>query len=321
MALSTQLRQITSGLEQQAANKAGVGESSTILEAQQALTQGQGRPGATGAIPSGKLAAGITQQQGQRAIEAQQQLSQQEQAATGRAINVQGQRGARQLQEQQQMSSRDISERQRKGELRQNDASLRQAKRLQAEELASQKRMQQTGIAFDNRVSFLTRKQRADLSELGRLVKQQVFDSRLQFKADERGRSFSNARQLADYAVASARDRQELAERLQDMQQSYEKEQIMFDAVNKKLVQAIEAEYKKSEQERDQEMLRTLAEMKRAAEREQRRRAAKAQAINSIIVGGATIAGAVYGGGPAGAAAGAGIGQAVAGGAQSSGMY
>jgi hypothetical protein len=218
------------------------------------------------------------------------------------------------------MSSRDISERQRKGELRQNDASLRQAKKLQAEELASQKRMQQTGIAFDNRVSFLTRKQRADLSELGRLVKQQVFDSRLQFKADERGRNFSNARQLADYAVASARDRQELAERLQDMQQSYEKEQIMFDAVNKKLVQAIEAEYKKSEQERDQEMLRTLAEMKRAAEREQRRRAAKAQAINSIIVGGATIAGAVYGG-PAGAAAGAGLGQAVAGGAQSSGMY
>jgi hypothetical protein len=85
-------------------------------------------------------------------------------------------------------------------------------------------------------------------------------------------------------------------------------------------VQAIEAEYKKSEQERDQEMLRTLAEMKRAAEKEQRRRAAKAQAINSIIVGGATIAGAVYGG-PAGAAAGAGAGQAVAGGAQASGMY
>lgn len=320
MALSDNLRNVTAGLSKQAANKAGLGEAGAFVGAQQALTQAQGAPGQK-QIPSGQLAAGVVQQAGQASLGAQAQAGQQIQQAGGQAVQLTGQRRGRQLQAEQQMSNRDIAQRQRNGELRQNDAQLRQAKKLQAEDIASQRRMQQTGIEFNNNISFLTRKQREDLASLGRLVKQQVFDSRLQFGADERGRKFSNARQLADYAVSSSRDRQELGDRLREMQQAYEKEQILFDAVNKKIVQAIELEYKKKEQARDQALIQQLAEMRRAAEAEQRRRAAKAQAINSIIVGGATVAGAIYGGGAPGAAAGAAAGQAISGGLQSGGVY
>lgn len=320
MALSDNLRNVTAGLSKQAANKAGLGEAGAFVGAQQALTQAQGAPGQK-QIPAGQLAAGVVQQAGQASLGAQAQAGQQIQQAGGQAVQLTGQRRGRQLQAEQQMSNRDIAQRQRNGELRQNDAQLRQAKKLQAEDIASQRRMQQTGIEFNNNISFLTRKQREDLASLGRLVKQQVFDSRLQFGADERGRKFSNARQLADYAVSSSRDRQELGDRLREMQQAYEKEQILFDAVNKKIVQAIELEYKKKEQARDQALIQQLAEMRRAAEAEQRRRAAKAQAINSIIVGGATIAGAIYGGGAPGAAAGAAAGQAISGGLQSGGVY
>lgn len=321
MALSDNLRNVTAGLSKQAAGKAGLGEAGAFVGAQQALTQqAQGGKPLSPQLPQ-QIASGVTQQAGQAALGSQAQAGQQIQQAGAQAVQFTGQRRGRQLQAEQQMSNRDIAQRQRNGELRQNDTQLRQAKKLQAEDIVSQRRMQQTGIEFNNNISFLTRKQREDLASLGRLVKQQVFDSRLQFGADERGRKFSNARQLADYAVSSSRDRQELGDRLRQMQQAYEKEQILFDAVNKKIVQAIELEYKKKEQERDQALIQQLAEMRRNAEKEQRRRAAKAQAINSIIIGGATVAGAVIGGGAPGAAAGAAAGQAVAGGLQSGGVY
>lgn len=319
--LSERLRQISSNIQAQAGQQAGTAQAANVMQTQQALTQGQQRAGMGNIRATAQqMAPAVAQAQGQAALQAQAQAGQQVMQATAQA--AQQQLGAQQRAQasERMMSDDQIADMQRKGELRQNDQRLRQAKQLQTEDIAAQRRMQQTGIEFDNRLSFLTRKQREDLSSLGRLLKQQVFDSRLQFAADERGRKFSNERQLADYAVASAQDEQQLKARMREMKQAFEKEQIMFEAVQQKIVQAIEHEFQKSEQERDQRLLRQLAEMKRAAEAEQRRKAAKAQAINSIIVGGATIAGAAYGG-TGGAAAGSAAGQAVAGGLQSSGAY
>ena len=321
--LSERLRQISQGIQAQAGQQAGTAQAGNVMQTQQALTQGQQRAGMGNIRATAQqMAPAVAQAQGQAALQAQQQAGQQVMQATAQAAEQQLGAQQRAQASERMMSDNEIATLEREGKLRQNDQRLRQAKQLQAEDIAAQRRMQQTGIEFDNRVSFLTRKQREDLASLGNLLKQQMFDSRLQFGADERGRKFSNERQLADYAVASAQDELQLKNRLREMKQAFEKEQIMFEAVQQKIVQAIEHEFKKSEQERDQRLLRQLAEMKRAAEAEQRRKAAKAQAINSIIVGGATVAGAVMSGGnPAGAMAGASAGQAAAGGLQSSGAY
>ena len=327
--LSDKLRNITAQAEQQTA----VGGASNTLQTQQALTQSQGRAGQGNIRQTAQqMAPAIGQAQGAVGQQVQQQAGQ---AAIG-AIQQENGKGLatqrQQLQNEQMYSDDDIARQQRQGKLKQNDAELKQAKQMQAEDIAAQKRMQQTGFEFNNKISFLTRKQREDLAAMGRYVKQQVHDSRLQFGADERGRKFSNMRQLADYAAASAVDEQDLKIRLREMKQASDKEQIMFEAAGQKIVQRIEAEFQKGEQEKDQQLIRQLAEMKRNLEAEQRRKAAKSQATTSIIVGAATIAGAVIGGyftagtgtaagASAGAAVGAGLGQAISGGAQSQGAY
>jgi hypothetical protein len=199
------------------------------------------------------------------------------------AAQEKARREERKFREEQLKAEVDIAERQRAGELKQNSAELRQAKELAKDELAVQKRMEAAGYAYDNRISFLTRKQREDLAALGGYIKQQVFDSRLQFDISEGERRFSNTRQLADFAVLQAENQIDLDNKMRMLKQSYEKDRIILSAAQAKIEQSIKYEFSKSEQDQDQALIKELYEKKRALDAEMRRKKAQGGMVRSIF--------------------------------------
>lgn len=334
--LSNQLRNIANQAKDAAAQQAGVAQAQLGMQAGQAVQQAGAMPlkGAKGTAQ--QLAAGVTQQQ--------QGIQTQQMAQTGQAMAQLGQQGIQQqaqagqlkLQEQQMLNDREISELQRQGQLRQNSAQLNSSKKLQDNELQLAQRMTSAKLAYDNNLSFLTRKQREDLASIDRYAKQQIFDQRLMFEQAEGKRKFSNSRQLADYAVLSAKDDLELKQRMQDMQQASAKELLALQHAHDMLVSKIKLEFQREEKQKDYALLKKLTEYKNAIDKKMRRKAAQSGAITNIIVGGATIAGAVAGtaigaasgnpygayiGGSMGAQAGSSLGKLTSGTLQSSGVY
>ena len=314
MAISSYLKGVADQLTGQAQKKIAQGQASTALQTQQALTAAPATAPAKQAAQ--QMAPQIAGAQNAIAQQATQEQAQQTQAATGAALQAAANQQVQNLQQKALVDEKEISDLQRQGKLKQNAAELDQAKQIEEKELAEQQRRQVQGIAFDNRVSFLTRKQREDLASLGSLAKQQIFDSRLQFAEAEGKRKFTNMRQLADYATASAASEEVLKSRLTDMQQAYTKEVIALEAAQKMLTQQLTLEMKRSEAGKDNALALELARAKAALEQKLRRKKAQAAGNAQMIQGAFTIAGAVvgtYAGNPAlGAAAGSAVGGAVA---------
>lgn len=319
--LSEQLRNIAGAAREQAGQEQSVG----MAQVGQQATQAVGATGQAGAGPQGKraaqqLAAGITGAQQQVATQAQAGLQQTMGQLGQQGLQQQAQKQQQRLTEQQLISDADIAEMQREGKLRQNSAALEQAKQLQQSEIDMQNRLTGAQLEYDNSLSFLTRKQREDLSNLDTYTKQILFDQRLTFKKDEAGRKFTNMQQLADYAVASAEDQLTLQNKMREMTQAAEKEMMVLEHAHQLIVNRMKREFERAEKTKDYAMLQKLKEYENAMKEKMRRKKAKSAMISNIIVGGATIAGAVYGG-PAGAMAGQAAGQAIAGTAESQGAY
>lgn len=325
--LSQQLKGMAGQIRANAEQQANVGQAQVGMQTQQAIQAGATQPQLGGKRGAQQLAGAVTQASGQQALQAQQ--TQQQQLGQLAQQGLQQQAGAQQMQlgKQAMLNDKQISEMQRAGKLRQNSASLKQAKQLQDRELKQQERFTSAKMSYDNRLSFLTRKQREDLANLGAYTKQVLFDQRLTFAQDEAGRKFTNMQQLADYAVLSAEKDEDLAMKLQDMQQANEKEIIALQHAHNMLTSKLKFEFERAEKQKDYALMKQLSEMKTALEEKMRRKAARGAMISNIIVGGATIAGAVIGSGtgPGGAVVGAQIGQAggqaAAGTAQSQGVY
>lgn len=321
--LSEKLRGVVSQAKQAADQQYAAGTASNVYQTQQALTQATTQPQVLDATQvAQQLAPAITQAQADVALKAQAQAGTQALEAGQRALGEEEQRTRLRLESQRQITEREISDLQREGKLRQNSLELEQSKRLQARELKDQQRMQQTGLVFDNRISFLTRKQREDLAGIGRLAKQQVFDSRLQFKIEEGKRKFSNDRQLADYAVLSAENEIELQKRLRVMEQAFTRSIQTMEIAQVKIQQRMTQEFQKAEQDKNQALALELAQAKKALEEKIRRKKARAAAtkaiIKGVIVTGAIAATIATAGAAAPAAAGA-AGAAGAGGAAAAG--
>jgi len=327
-ALSQQLKGLASQIRGSAQQQAAVGQAQTGMQVGQAIQAGAGQPQLGGKRGAQQLATAATQQQGQVALQAQQTQQQQLGQLAQQGIAQKGQAQGMKLAQQAALDDQTIADMQRKGRLRQNSATLKQAKELQQRELDQQKRFTSAKMNYDNRLSFLTRKQREDLAALGTYTKQVLFDQRLTFQQDEAGRKFSNMQQLADYAVMSARKDEDLAMKLQDMKQANEKEIMALQHAHNMITSKMKFEFERAEKQKDYALLRKLSEMKNALDEKMRRKAARGAMISNIIVGGATVAGAVIGGGgtmgtgaAAGAMVGQGVGTAVAGTAQSQGVY
>lgn len=322
--LSDQLRNIANKARSNAEQQMGAQNAGIQNQVNQALTAGGGAPSKAAAQQIAGAATGAQQQaslqtQGQLGQQLQQigQAGLQQQAATARTGQA----------KQQMLNDSQIAELQRQGVLSQSSKQLRQAKQLQQQEIETQSRMLSQRLQYDDKLSFMTRKQREDLANLGAYTKQQLFDSRLSFQQDEMGRKFSNMRQLADYAVASFKDDQQLQVQMREMSQAAEKEIMTLQHAHNMISQRLQLEFQRAEKTKDYALLKKLQKMKADMEAKIRRDQAKASAISNIIVGGATIAGAALGAGtgPQGALIGAnigsGIGQVATGGARGAGWY
>lgn len=119
-------------------------------------------------------------------------------------------------------------------------------------ELDAQARMQEVGLEFDRNLSFMTDAQRADLDRLGRDVRAELFDKRLQFERDEAGRKFTNDRQLWDFNVATAKSEEQLKDRQQGMIQAAERKALLINVAYDKVIQKAEFEWRKADQAKDQ---------------------------------------------------------------------
>lgn len=271
--------------EQAAARIAG----GRALQLQQAAQAAQ--PGA-GVRQAQQVAPQIAAQSGAQQLQQQAQQQQQDVGLAQQAISTQSQ------QAQQDLASRSLAQKEELGgqALQQQTALSREAesskKTLTQEEIDSAKRMSQLGMETDNTVSFMSRKQREDLASLGADVKQQLFDSRMQFERDENGRKFSNDRQMADYAISSAKNEQELQDRMQSMMQVHERELFALEAANKQLGQALQNGFLDKDRELNQAQKKKLTEMKTATEKALAKKR-RASANKRLIIGGAmTVAGA-----------------------------
>ena len=74
------------------------------------------------------------------------------------------------------------------------------------------------------------------LSRLGSNVRQQLFDAQLEFKQDESKRTVFNERQLRDAAILMARDKAEILDNFQTMQQQSSDKIAVLEVANNKLL-------------------------------------------------------------------------------------
>lgn len=152
----------------------------------------------------------------------------------------------------------------------------------------------------------------AQLAALGRDVKQQLFDSRIQFERDEAGRKLLNESQMIDHAIWSAKSEAEFKSKMQQASLMHEKRMTLLEVAHKRIVAELEYASKSKTQELDQAMKERLVRAKANLELEMERQ--KAEAANKQAMwsaGGAvlgTTVGAVLNNPQAGAAIGEGLG-------------
>ena len=249
-------------------------------------------------------------------IAAQTQANQQQQqAAIGQqALQQQQAQGAMQLQQRGIQQREQLAGEQQQQRIKLSDQEIASRKRLTNESLASAQRVQQMGLEYDNKLSLLSERQIRDLSRIGRDVKQKIFDSRMSFDRDEMGRKFSNERQLADYAIMTARSEEDLSNKMQQMQQQSQRKVQMMEVGYKKIINEMKRQEKMSEGQKNFEQLKMLGEMSRNM-RDQINRENQRAANKSAMIGAAsTIVGvgvAAAGGGPVGGALASGATTAV----------
>jgi hypothetical protein len=188
-------------------------------------------------------------------------------------------------------------------------AEAAQRKTMTADEQASASRLQQVGLDYDAQLSFMSRKQRDDLSRLGRDVKDKLFTDRLVFEKDEAGRKFSNERQLADYTLATAKSQDELRDKVQTAQQAEQRKEYLVAHAFDMALQGLDQQLARAEQTRDHASTARILETKRQLQKDKAARDAKAGAMTATMQG--AVGGAATGfmvGGPWGAVAGGVIG-------------
>jgi hypothetical protein len=255
----------------------------------------------------------------QQALQAGQDIVAQRQQAAARAQQI---RGAT-LQEKQRLTQQGLRERELAQQQQLEQQRIQQLNQLRSEELRSRKtildneiaastRLQDLGIEQDNKLQIATIKQREDLARLGRNIKGELIDSRLQFQKDERGRKFSNERQLADYIASTAENRQDLNAKLSQMKQMHDRKILLMKQSQAQLETALERGFLKEQDDLDFQAKKELAQLKVNIENEIRREEAIAKNKQAMYQAGGTIVGAAVGtlAGPAGTAAGAAIGGA-----------
>ncbi len=179
-----------------------------------------------------------------------------------------------------------------------------QAGQNSASEQAADRRLRlnQSRIALDRH-----------LSQLGLQLDRAAFNDQLRFKRDEAGRAALNNQQLADWAVVSAKSREDFLGKQQAVELAHERRVAMLEEAHKKILQTLQMESQGRIQEMDQATRQKLAQAKAAIEQKLAREKADAANRQAMWTAAGTIVGAAAGaaatgGSPAGAMAGGAIG-------------
>lgn len=149
------------------------------------------------------------------------------------------------------------------------------------------------------------------LGKISESAKREILDSRLQFQADEAGRTLLNERQLADFARMSAVSDEQMRNYQQQAEQTSKLNMQAQEAAYNKLVSILSNEHEMRQLGLNSAQKRDLLSAKQGLEDKIARD--KAAAANKGAIWGTvgTVVGAVAGGvfgGPGGAAAGAAVG-------------
>lgn len=267
------------------------------------------------AVP--QAAAGLATQQ---ALQAGQDVIAQRQAAAGRAAQIrqatlqERQRVGQQRLQQQQMQQQAELQRQEQEQLKElRKQELASRKSILQDEIEATDRLQQLGIEQDNKLQIATLQQREDLASLGLDLKAKLLDARMQFTKDERGRKFTNERQLADYAAASAKSKVDFNRKMAQIKNAHDQKVLIMKQAEAQMGAALERGYLKEQGDLDFQSQQRLAILRRETNERIKREEARAKNRQAMWQAGGTILGAGAGaaiGGPAGAGIGASIGQA-----------
>lgn len=182
---------------------------------------------------------------------------------------------------------------------------------VQAQQAATQSTAQQVSLAQGNQqladsqllhsMKLNTAKslnsQMNAFSNLGRGLKEELFDRTMTFERGEQGRKFSNERQLADWAVTSAENQEAAMSRLQKLDQAHQQSIYAMTAAVKRLEAELNREYAQGEQaldqaskQRIQETATALREAIAKKEREAKNKAMRNQGMGQLIGTGVGIA-------------------------------
>jgi len=262
----------------------------------------------------------VAQEAAPQAIQQQAAITQQQTAQTQQDLGRIAEAGIQQQGFNQQVQAQQAETAQREelaGAQRQQERTLAgetvaSQKRITDEEVQTAERLQRYGIDQDNTLLNVDLETRQQLERIGRDVKEKLFDSRLRFQRDEAGRKFSNERQLADFTLMTAQNKQEFDMKMLKMRQEYKKEEVMTGMLRQKITEAIERGWLTQEQKLDHDMLRELKEID--AELKRREQKAKAKAANGMMIaqGLGTVAGAAIGAAVTAPAGGIGMGAGAA---------
>lgn len=161
------------------------------------------------------------------------------------------------------------------------------------------------------------------LSNLSSDLKNKLLDEQLTFKTDERGRTFFNDRQLADWAATQAKSAEEFANYQQTVEQASQRKLAMMEQAQRLLQQQLDQAQRGGAQALNQQQTIRLAQQKAAMEKKIAQERADAANRGGTFGAAGMIAGTAIGaayGGPAGAMIGGqiggGLGQAAAGATQ-----
>lgn len=306
------LAQAVPGLNQKAAKQQ---QAAQRIQARAAV--GQADPRQTPAQISQQVGAPLMQAQQQVGQQAQQQTQQTQLGIAGQQAQAQAFQGQQQLAKEGMQQQAQLGQRVRDLKLGETRADIKQQRQATDKELKQAERLQKLGMEQDNKILQMDLNLRKQLQSLGHDLEDKLFDSRRRFNQDEMGRKFSNERQLADAAILTAKDEADAQRRLQQIQQAAKMKAMILEAAHNRVMQEMDHTTRRGVSDIEKETHRHLAEEARKAKKAQARAKAKATATGNMIQGVFTVAGTAVGayfGNPAmGAAAGAGVGQAVSG--------
>jgi hypothetical protein len=273
-----------------------------------------------GAAPAGQPRQQAQALATQRAMQAGQDIVAQRQQAAGRAEQIrQAALQQRQQQGQQALAQRQLAqqkqlETQRTQQLQQlRQEELQSRKTVLNDEVAAATALQSLGIDLDNKLQLATIKQREDLSRIGLDVKSKLLDARLAFRKDERGRKFTNDRQLADYVASTAASRQDFNAKMSQMKAAYDQKMAILRQSQAQIEAALERGYLNEKDDLDFEAKKQLAQLQSEMQKKVKKEQASARNRQSMFQAGGTIVGAALGSviPGAGTAAGAAVGGAL----------